>query len=232
MEIIETNLKFKSLSSLGTVKRIILHHAEATSCTIEQIHEWHLNNGRSGCGYHFLVRKDGTIYRGRPEKNLGAHTQNYNLGSLGICFEGKFNSETMTEAQLKSGQELITYLCDKYLLNKALDVKRHKDFNSTDCPGTNFPYDKLINSNVVIVKKSYAERLKEECQIQGLKYKPTVKYGANGNITKLIQEILKVNVDGIFGTQTLEAVKTFQKKNNLVVDGVVGEKTWGKLLGE
>ena len=64
MRIIESNLTFKSLTDLGTVKRIILHHAEPSTCSIEDIHRWHLNNGWSGCGYHFLVRTDGSIYRG------------------------------------------------------------------------------------------------------------------------------------------------------------------------
>lgn len=90
---------------------------------------------------------------------------------------------------------------------------------------------KVIASDVVVKQENvYVLRLKQECEKQGLKYKPTVKYGAKGNITKIIQEILKVSVDGIFGTETLEAVKNFQKKNGLVVDGVVGEKTWNKLL--
>ena len=44
MKIIESNLTFKSLTDLGTVKRIILHHAESSKCSIEDIHRWHLNN--------------------------------------------------------------------------------------------------------------------------------------------------------------------------------------------
>lgn len=229
MQIIESNLTFKSLQALGTVKRIILHHAEASVCDIKQIHQWHLNNGWSGCGYHFLVRKDGSIYRGRPENKLGAHTQNNNTGSIGICFEGSYNREQMTQTQLRSGQELVAYLCDKYKLNKA-QVYKHKDFNSTDCPGSKFPFEEIKKGAVQI--KSYADRLKEECSKQGLQYKCTVKYGAKGNITRIIQEILGISVDGIFGSQTLQSVKDFQQKHGLVIDGIVGEKTWSKLLNE
>jgi peptidoglycan hydrolase-like protein with peptidoglycan-binding domain len=36
--------------------------------------------------------------------------------------------------------------------------------------------------------------------------------------------------DGIFGANTLKAVKAFQKAQGLSIDGVVGENTWGKLL--
>ena len=231
MKIIESNLQFKSLSNLGQVKRIILHHAEAKHCSIHDIHQWHLANGWAGCGYHFLVRKDGTIYRGRPENKLGAHTANHNTGSLGICFEGAYNTETMNETQIKAGQELIVYLLDKYKLLKA-NVYKHKDFNSTDCPGNNFPYEALRSGakNETVIVKSIEEELKEECKKQGFDSYPMVRRGARGNITKIIQRILGVNADGIFGSETEKAVKRFQSKNGLLVDGIVGKETWKKLL--
>ena len=231
MKIIESNLQFKSLSNLGQVKRIILHHAEAKHCTIHDIHQWHLANGWAGCGYHFLVRKDGTIYRGRPENKLGAHTANHNTGSLGICFEGAYNTETMNESQIKAGQELIVYLLDKYKLLKA-NVYKHKDFNSTDCPGNNFPYETLRSAakNETVITKSIEEELKEECKKQGFDTYPMVRRGARGNITKIIQRILGINADGIFGSETEKAVKRFQSKNGLLVDGIVGQETWKALL--
>lgn len=58
-----------------------------------------------------------------------------------------------------------------------------------------------------------------------------VSYGARGEDVKKIQTVLKKwgyyngAVDGIFGNGTLSAVKAFQKKNGLVVDGIVGPKT-------
>ncbi len=57
------------------------------------------------------------------------------------------------------------------------------------------------------------------------------KYGSRGDEVRQIQEKLKRwgyykgNVDGIYGSQTLAAVKSFQKKNGLSVDGIAGEKT-------
>ncbi len=57
------------------------------------------------------------------------------------------------------------------------------------------------------------------------------KYGSRGDEVKQIQTKLKRwgyyngNVDGIFGSQTLAAVKWFQSKNGLTVDGIAGPKT-------
>ena len=70
MNIINTNLNFKQMDTRSSTKRIILHHAAAKKCSAEDIHRWHLNNGWSGAGYHFLVRKDGTIYRLRPVEHM------------------------------------------------------------------------------------------------------------------------------------------------------------------
>ena len=57
------------------------------------------------------------------------------------------------------------------------------------------------------------------------------KYGSRGEEVKQIQTKLKRwgyydgSIDGIYGTKTLNAVKSFQKKNGLTVDGIAGNKT-------
>lgn len=56
-----------------------------------------------------------------------------------------------------------------------------------------------------------------------------LKRGSKGTTVKILQQVLKLNVDGIFGPATELAVKQFQKDNNLVVDGIVGNNTWKKL---
>lgn len=57
------------------------------------------------------------------------------------------------------------------------------------------------------------------------------KYGSQGEEVRQIQTKLKRwgyyngSIDGIFGSKTLSAVKSFQKKNGLTVDGIAGTKT-------
>lgn len=64
---------------------------------------------------------------------------------------------------------------------------------------------------------------------------PTIKKGAKGGITKLVQERLvsvgfSLNCDGDFGPTTEEKVKKFQKNRNETEDGIVGTDTWEWLL--
>ena len=67
-----------------------------------------------------------------------------------------------------------------------------------------------------------------------IKY-PTIKRGAKGEIVTQLQDLLskdgyKLAIDGIFGSGTQSCVRTFQKKHGLVVDGIVGPKTWAELI--
>lgn len=57
-----------------------------------------------------------------------------------------------------------------------------------------------------------------------------LKVGSTGNKVKELQRLLSLTEDGIFGINTLKAVKAFQSKNGLVSDGIVGSRTWDVLL--
>lgn len=91
----------------------------------------------------------------------------------------------------------------------------------------------------------WIRRLQQECNAQGFSNQkvdgiagvntlngcPTLRQGARGNITKLLQEKLGVTADGIFGGNTKAKVIVFQETHGLSADGIVGQNTWSKLLG-
>ena len=55
---------------------------------------------------------------------------------------------------------------------------------------------------------------------------PTIRRGKKGQIVKIWQVIIGVDVDGDFGPITEAQTKVFQKVHGLEVDGIVGPKTW------
>lgn len=258
MKINEVNYKWNgSLTRRSKTEMIVLHHADAKSCTPQQIHQWHLSRGWSGVGYHFIVRKDGQIYRGRPENVIGAHAANYNSKSIGICFEGNFTTETMPKAQLEAGKELVAYLKDKYEIT---NVKGHRDLMATDCPGKNFPFNEIAKASKVVSSNSSNENLVLAFQQAAKADDKTLlpKYGCDSdygketeeamkkcvvkkrlvhkykNCTKLVQRLLGftgTDIDGKCGPQTTKVIIEFQKKNGLEVDGAIGFNSWKVLLG-
>ena len=121
-------------------QRIIFHHAAASFATAAQIHTMHLARGFTGIGYHYYVRKDGSIWRGRPEWATGAHAEGYN-SDIGICCEGNFETERMGAEQLAA---LLWLRADIRRRNGRLADVRHRDVNATACPGKFFPMRKLI----------------------------------------------------------------------------------------
>lgn len=138
MNIHDANLKRNgNWSYRSSTSEIILHHAEASRASVEDVNSWHIERGWAGIGYHYYVRKDGTIWRGRPEWAVGAHAVGHNDKSIGICCEGAYMTETMPAAQLSALKGLICDIMSRY---GNLELLRHKDVNSTDCPGVNFPW--------------------------------------------------------------------------------------------
>lgn len=146
-----TQLRFKeALASRAKdcTRYIIIHHTEVTGThTVEEIHQWHLNRGMAGIGYHYYIRKNGEIYEGRPYHTVGAHAydkeKNYGFNpvSVGVCFDGDFNKEIMEEKQLDASVMLISILSLAY---GNIPLHRHGHLIiGRSCPGKNFPFEEL-----------------------------------------------------------------------------------------
>ena len=92
------------------------------------------------------------------------------------------------------------------------------------------------NSNIAgYCSIDYNDEVKETVEVTV----ETLKKGSKGDNVKALQILLigygfdcgNYGADGDFGSATDEAVKAYQKKNGLDVDGIVGKNTWNKLLG-
>ena len=152
--ILQTNLQWAYTPGRFTkpVKYLVLHHA-AGNGSVEAIHAYHRDvNGWAGIAYHLYVRKDGKVYAGRPMDRQGGHCLNYNGVSIGICFEGNFETETMSEAQKAGGVEAVAYAMAYY---PGMTIVGHRELGPTECPGKKFPleYFKLYDE---------ADKTKEE----------------------------------------------------------------------
>lgn len=138
-DLVDYGLEFVSLTARDRTTKIVIHHtgnAQDDDLSAEQIHSSHLMQGWSGIGYHYVIRKDGTVEIGRPEWAVGAHAHGFNWNTIGIHVCGNFELATPTPAQIESLAYLVGWLCDKYGLTPDADrIVGHRDLMATACPG-------------------------------------------------------------------------------------------------
>ena len=236
MEIIDAGLEFNSnYSPMKTIEGIVLHHSGVKVLqSVETIHNYHKNKGWAGIGYHFYVKKDGSVYRGRPENMAGAHCPGVNSISLGICAEGDFEQEIMNDVQKNAIVELIKDIKSRYNIKW---IKGHREIISTDCPGANYPLQEIIDlANNNEVNNNNATQTSEN--------KNTDIYN-NRKINCIydIQEWLKnhygfnLALDNIYGTDThkkmvmaLQTELNNQFNAKLAVDGIFGTNTYNACI--
>ena len=106
--------------------------------SVAQIDSWHRKRGfKFGVGYHYVIRRDGSIEAGRPEWMVGAHCVNHNKYSIGVCYEGGLDArgqpdDTRTAAQKATLRQLLTDLHRRY---PRASIVGHHDLNpQKDCP--------------------------------------------------------------------------------------------------
>lgn len=104
---------------------------------VDTIRDWHVNgNGWKDIGYHYIIRRDGSVEQGRDENTPGAHVAGHNNDSLGICLiggKGRAGKQgnNFTAAQWATLEKLVTNLCRVH----KCPVMGHNDYDgSKTCP--------------------------------------------------------------------------------------------------
>ncbi len=116
--------------------KYLVVHCSATRPSLDvgvkEIRQWHKNQGWEDIGYHFVIRRDGRVEKGRPVDMIGAHVAAYNSTSVGVCMVGGVNQKDFTVAennftkeQFASLKTVLKMLSEKYPGAKVLG---HRDF--------------------------------------------------------------------------------------------------------
>lgn len=137
----DTCLEFGELSDRRSTDMIVIHHTGNPyddDLSAAEIHASHRAQGWAGIGYHYVVRKDGSIEAGRPHWTVGAHAYGENYHTIGIHVCGNFELAEPTGAQIEALAMLIANVCHDYGLPIDEDhVVGHRDLMATACPGAN-----------------------------------------------------------------------------------------------
>lgn len=126
------------------IESVIVHWTEtATNKNIgsEEINGWHLKAGLKGIGYHYVIRRDGSLQRARPVNIEGQHTPGFDDKTIGVVFVGGINapSETPNAQNFLSAKSLtrsqintFDQICKAfYRVWPGIQFKGHADVDAT-----------------------------------------------------------------------------------------------------
>lgn len=219
------------------VSRVFLHCSASDNPNHDSaavMDRWHRERGWSGIGYHFFIRKDGTLEIGRDLEKVPAAQEGNNTGTIAICLHG-LEKDKFTEAQFRT----LWKLCDQ--INRAYAGKvtfhGHCEVAAKACPV--FDYRALLGLNragkVMVAAQDITSANGSEAGISTLGAKPAgapvLRIGMKGPDVRALQALLTQlgyftgTIDSDFGPRTRAAVLAFQADNGLDPDGKVGQMT-------
>ena len=126
-----------------TNTRHIVVHCSATKPSanigVVEIRRWHVeDNHWSDCGYHYVIRRNGRMEKGRAEDLAGAHVQGHNHDTVAVCLVGGVDDggdphQNYTDDQYATLLKLLVTLKKRY---PTASVMGHRDFPGVDkaCP--------------------------------------------------------------------------------------------------
>jgi hypothetical protein len=133
------------LQRMGRITRITVHHEgyeraqrqslADTAARLRRIRAAHVRRmGAGDVGYHFLIDRDGRIWRGRPIRYRGAHVEDHNRGNVGVVVLGNFEKQRLNSAQRRNLRTLLEALRTRYdVPTERIDT--HRELGATQCPG-------------------------------------------------------------------------------------------------
>ena len=122
------------MSKIKTVRYIVVH-CSATPATrdigVSEIRAMHKQRGFNDVGYHYVIRRDGRVEKGRADTVMGAHVSGFNAESLGICMVGGINGKGWSEQNFTPDQftALRTLLDQLKATHAAAEILGHRDLS-------------------------------------------------------------------------------------------------------
>lgn len=225
----------------ATRRAVMAHHSTGEELGREDYPEWvrqiqthHMDvNGWQDIGYNFLVSPAGDIFEGRGWDAVGAHCSGYNAPAIGVCVLGEYGTGTVTDAAMGALVELLAEA--ERRAGHDLEQEGHRDRFSTACPGSVL-YQRWTGrdlSPAKIIAPLQPPQIRSVAPRWPL---PAGRYFGPGSVTRsaslghwqrqMRRRGWTLRLDGIYGPQTADVARAFQREKGLTVDGLIGPKTW------
>lgn len=122
---------------MRTIDAVVIHCADTPASMdigAKQIRKWHVDeNGWRDIGYHYVIRRDGTVELGRHLSEPGAHVAGHNQKTIGICLVGGKPDNNFTQSQFAALGALVVELRRQF---PGAEIKGHREYPGTGktCP--------------------------------------------------------------------------------------------------
>jgi N-acetylmuramoyl-L-alanine amidase len=125
---------------LREIREIIIHCSAtrpSQDIGVSEIRNWHQAKGWQDIGYHYVVRRNGVVEKGRPDNQVGAHVEGHNAHSIGVCMIGGVDSgnkpdANFTRQQWAALEILIRRLTDDH---RQAQITGHRSYTTRKaCP--------------------------------------------------------------------------------------------------
>ncbi|QFR42360.1 lysozyme [Pantoea phage vB_PagP-SK1] len=140
-----------------TETTLLIVHCAATppsmNIGLREIRQWHKEKGWLDVGYHFIIRRDGTIEDGRDVGAIGAHCEGKNYTSVGVCLVGGVDAAgkpqaNFTPQQMQALKDVLAGLKVEY---PEATVHGHREFAAKACPS--FDVQRWLKTNELVTAK-------------------------------------------------------------------------------
>lgn len=202
---------------------------------VSVIRRWHTDPVQAGgrgwadIGYHFFITKDGTIQPGRSVERTPAAQLGHNAGTIAVSLHG-LAEKRFTQAQLDSLAAFCRAVQEAYR-GRALRFRGHCEVANKACP--------VVNYRRVLGLGAGGQLGGVPATVAALTDDPIAEDTCldlmdHGALVRAAQAALNaegagLELDGVFGQRTREAVARFQRRRGLPPDGIIGPATRAEL---
>jgi hypothetical protein len=186
---------------------------------VEVIRSWHQQRGWSDIGYHYFIPFSGELQSGRSLAKSPAAQKGHNTGTIAICLHGLFK-HNFTLNQFETLQKLGKQIDLAY--DGKVTFHGHCEVSPKTCPV--FDYKAVLNLDnlgriVGLKRPKILDMFDMGVDVMNLQNR------LNIFLKEHINEDTQLEVDGVFGQNTAQAILLFQFANIITPDGVAGPET-------
>lgn len=222
IKILNSKLVPNYLLEKGNIPLYITIYESGSDGSIEEIDSIDKSKNKAMFSGHFYVRKNGIIYKGREINEIGEFST-LNTNNIGVCIEGKFDTDFLGEIQLNSINKLVRFLKENYSIVKLMYLTElDNNIMEEPSPGALFPY-------IEPIRAFYNKKLeKYDTHVKNMIY---YRYGfrefnytnpcMQGNDIFYLQGLLReigydIECNGIYDKFTYNIIEAIKKENGYV----------------